>query len=541
MREPKICVFSLSKAEEFPEGIEQVAKWIVDKSKTEGRYYFRKRKPRDLPVGATVLFSIEGKIVGEGIVKKGVRPTPLHVRNRLKRNEGHDYPYYLVFEPSTLTVYKRFPSTLRVERETRLKFGRLFTYIRNREQYRTILKMADSSSIDKEKIEAPLKLRPKLKPKDTRTRIWKISPGRGGRQWRTWKQKGIMGIGWFYPKYVENLREFKNIASLSHAFARAQDPSPYYAAEQCWIFCNEIKIGDIIVAYSRYSILDIGRVHGRYYFKSGDDDENWKLCLHRRKVTWFEIGPIKLTDEKARKFMRQEKTLFEITDKVTLNLVDDLLQRSPEYSFVDSTQKEIRKALGSEIKVIVETSNHLKKEIESAKRKIAFPSTLERIDIDRELRRVRFENPPERIQYAGLVRVQRSINILAPTDLEKIKILGHVLYLPPNASHEGVDVSLIREFSTFIYNILQAMTSPDFATNMIGISLEEPYRDAHRFKNIILFNANHYSKNKSIFYWLFTAAREVAYLINRRRDERHMKIMRELAVRALEKLGKRTL
>lgn len=163
MSEPNMCVFRLSKKEEFPGGIDEVAQWIVDNSKGKGEYHFRKRKPRVLPVGSTVLFSIEGKIIGEGIVKQSVRPTPLNVRKQLKHIWHHDYPYYVVFKPSSLIVYKRFPNTIEVKRETGLRFSRLFTYIKSMEQYRSILEMANSSSIEKKRIKNLLKIGAALK------------------------------------------------------------------------------------------------------------------------------------------------------------------------------------------------------------------------------------------------------------------------------------------------------------------------------------------------------------------------------------------
>jgi len=150
MGEPNICIFRLSKKEEFPGGIEEVVKWIEAKSEGKSKYHFRKKKPRALPVGSIVLFSIEGKIIGEGIVKKSVRPTPSSVRKQLRQEDGYDYPYYLMFKPSSLTVYGRFPNSIEVERKTRRRFSRLFTYI-TKEEYRSILEMADSSLIEKDR------------------------------------------------------------------------------------------------------------------------------------------------------------------------------------------------------------------------------------------------------------------------------------------------------------------------------------------------------------------------------------------------------
>ena len=370
-------------------------------------------------------------------------------------------------------------------------------------------------------------------------RIWKISPGKGHYQWKVWKQKSVIAIGWIYERIVENLRKFTNVATLEKALRTAGDDSPGYAAEQCWTFCNEVKVGDIIVAYGRYTVLDIGRVEGDYYFKMDSLARNWELYGHRRKVTWFEVGPVKIKEAKVKKFLSKNKTLFEITDGKTLEFIYDLLQKSPEYSLFERTRMEIRRIVGAEPEILIDINRRrFRQEIRRAKQRIVRPSIPRKIDIDYELRRIKLKRPPRRIEQKGQVRVWRSVDMHAPTNLTRMNISGELVYLPPKIRVHEVDVSLVREFRGVLSNIIEAMTSADFANKVIQISVEEPYRDAYRVGNALMFNAAHYArrKSKSMFYWLFTAAREVAYLIHGRRDERHMKIMRELAVRALQRL-----
>lgn len=158
MDEAKICIFKLSREEEFPNGIEEVIIWIAEKSKGEAKYHFREKKPRELSIGSIVLFSIEGKIVGEGIVSQSIRPTPSDMRRQLKEASGYDYPYYTMFKPSSLITYKRFPTTSKVMEKTNLTFGRVFTYVRKWEQYHSILELANSSSIKKKKTQDLLAL-----------------------------------------------------------------------------------------------------------------------------------------------------------------------------------------------------------------------------------------------------------------------------------------------------------------------------------------------------------------------------------------------
>lgn len=368
-------------------------------------------------------------------------------------------------------------------------------------------------------------------------RIWKISPGKGHYQWEVWKQKNVMAIGWFYWGLID-LRKVTNITALEQALRDAGDDSPGYAAEQCWTFCNEVKVDDIVVAYGRYSVLDIGRVEGKYYPKMDNLAKNWELYGHRRKVNWFEIGPVKIKDAKIRKFLSKNRTIFEITHRPTLKFINDLLQKSLEYAFLLATREETRNVVGVKPEIVIDINKRrFRREVRRARQAIRRPSVPRKIDIDRELGRLKLKKPPRHIEYGGQVRVWRSVDMHAPTNLTRKKFSGETVYLPPNTPIHQVDISLVREFRSSLNKIIEAMTNPDFAKRVIHISVEEPYRDAYRVGNALMFNAAHYAREKSMLYWLFTAAREVAYLIHGRRDERHMKIMRELVVRAMKRLN----
>lgn len=370
-------------------------------------------------------------------------------------------------------------------------------------------------------------------------RMWKISPGRGHYQWKKnqWKKKSVIAIGWIYEGLVENLRRFTDIASLEQALRDAGDDSPGYAAKQCWTFCNEVKVDDIVVSYGRYTVLDIGRVEGEYYFKMDSLARNWELYGHRRKVSWFEVGPVMIKEVKIRKFLSQNKTIFEITDARALEFIYDLLQRTPEYSILERTQTEIRNIVGAKPEIVIDINKRrFRREVRRAKKRITRPSAPRKIDIDHELGRIRLKRPPRHIEHRGQVRVWQSVDMHAPTNLTRKNVSGEAVYLPPKTRIHDMDISLVREFRGFLHKIIGAMTNPDFAENVIQVSVEEPYRDAYRVGNVLMFNAAHYAGKKSMFYWLFTAAREVAYLIHGRRDERHMKIMRELVVRTMERL-----
>lgn len=122
MSKPTGCIFHLSK-EEFPGGINKVVEWLKRKSIGNGEYRFNKKSARGLQVGSIVLFSIEGKIVGQGTVQQ------------------LNYPNYIVLEPSSILIFKkrRRPEVADIKQNTEIKFSRLFSYIPNIEDYRYIV------------------------------------------------------------------------------------------------------------------------------------------------------------------------------------------------------------------------------------------------------------------------------------------------------------------------------------------------------------------------------------------------------------------
>jgi len=92
-------------------------------------------------------------------------------------------------------------------------------------------------------------------------------PGPDANQWEYWKDNDVMMIGWVYEGQVGNLRKFRDVEALKKALVNAGDKKPGYAAKQLWSFFKRVKAGDIVLAYGRYSILDLGRVEGKYYLK----------------------------------------------------------------------------------------------------------------------------------------------------------------------------------------------------------------------------------------------------------------------------------
>ena len=149
--EKSICIFSLSTADIFKSGVNEAVKWLKEKRQEPSLYHFREKKPRNLLPGSIVMFSIERQIIGQAIVKEGVKETPLERKKRLKEDNGFDYKFYLTLEPSSIDIFHRFPQKKDVELETKLKFSRLFTYITDWKQYLQILAIAGKKPIEIEK------------------------------------------------------------------------------------------------------------------------------------------------------------------------------------------------------------------------------------------------------------------------------------------------------------------------------------------------------------------------------------------------------
>jgi hypothetical protein len=145
--EKVICVFSLSKADIFRDGIEFAIKWLREKG--ENPYYFREKKPKNgLPSGSIVLFSFEAQIFGQATVKEDIQEVPLEERQRLKKEFGFDYKHYMILNPINprIDIFPQCPKKKDVALKIGKEFAQLFTYI-NWEQYQQILEMAGSRYI----------------------------------------------------------------------------------------------------------------------------------------------------------------------------------------------------------------------------------------------------------------------------------------------------------------------------------------------------------------------------------------------------------
>lgn len=148
-------------------------------------------------------------------------------------------------------------------------------------------------------------------------RIWRISPSQGAKYWHFFQKKSVIAIGW---NDVGDLNEFDQEEDFRRKFHDVFTNSRSYP--QVSTFYYNIEIGDLVVAYGGTSILGIGEITGDYYFKDNDDFDYY----HRKNVKWFELDDIpKFVTGNILNFLSKNKTIYEIDDSKTIQLVNDLI------------------------------------------------------------------------------------------------------------------------------------------------------------------------------------------------------------------------
>jgi predicted Mrr-cat superfamily restriction endonuclease len=166
-------------------------------------------------------------------------------------------------------------------------------------------------------------------------RIWRISPGKGAYQWYngSWEEQSVIAVGFCDEKNLGNLEKYNSEESLREKIAKFPEfKRPGYNANQLWVFTNEIKRHDIVVAYGSYKILDIGIVNDEKYTLEKDQlYSDWELYGYRKSVEWLGLGPITLKSKKIKDFMKKNATVFEVDHKDTKDLIMNILKKVPGY------------------------------------------------------------------------------------------------------------------------------------------------------------------------------------------------------------------
>jgi len=158
-------------------------------------------------------------------------------------------------------------------------------------------------------------------------KIWKISPGAGGKGWNDCLSKGIIGIGWEYERDLHGLSEEEVMKYIKEEYDGK-------VANQFVDFIFNIKKGDIVIAYAGPSIIyGIGFVEKNDWAFNDDAYDPW--LAHTRKIRWDEnISKIKVDDKNIISILGYNKTLFNVEDNF---FVDQILPLLSEYSDVRSS------------------------------------------------------------------------------------------------------------------------------------------------------------------------------------------------------------
>jgi len=141
----EICVISLSrKDDEFKDKkMEEVINWLRAKKRSKKpRYNFAKLSPKNgLPPGSIVLFSFEAQIFGHATVEEDLEGVPFDQQEVQRKAKKTVYRHFIILDYSSIDVFKKYPKKKDLSKRWNRRFGRLFTYITQR-QYQDILRIA---------------------------------------------------------------------------------------------------------------------------------------------------------------------------------------------------------------------------------------------------------------------------------------------------------------------------------------------------------------------------------------------------------------
>jgi hypothetical protein len=121
--------------------------------------------------------------------------------------------------------------------------------------------------------------------------FWKFSPGNRASLWEPFKDSNIIAMGsWGIPGLNLSKWDTKN------ALLTANSNLSHRAAQELWTFKEEVKQGDIVVAYGRKSIYDFGVVYGDYQFDDEEDVTWWGYEKLQGKQQWRTVKWVQAFD-----------------------------------------------------------------------------------------------------------------------------------------------------------------------------------------------------------------------------------------------------
>jgi len=148
---------------------------------------------------------------------------------------------------------------------------------------------------------------------------------------------------------------------------------------------------------------------------------------------------------------------------------------------------------------------------------------------------------PKRVLGAkGTYAIKRKV---LPLNLHQRKeIDGCVVYLDDEYNDDDLKRrrKLLAEFRRLVSGILHSL---EMNTECAQFLLKSPSTDARYIlsgrdtrSGRILLNLVRFEKNKSVYFWLFAVAREIAYMVHRRLGYKHVNLMRDVMTVALSRM-----
>jgi len=132
--------------------------------------------------------------------------------------------------------------------------------------------------------------------------------------------------------------------------------------------------------------------------------------------------------------------------------------------------------------------------------------------------------------------------VALPLNLDrKREVDGCVVYIDDKYNDEDLRKrrKLLVKFRILIHVILNSLR---MNTDCALFLLKNPSTDARyiSYKDTqtgrILFNLIRFEKNKSIYFWLFATAREIAYMVHKQLGYKHLNLMRDVITAALRRM-----
>jgi len=183
-----------------------------------------------------------------------------------------------------------------------------------------------------------IKLWGEEKPPATKQPIfWKFSPGKGAILWNEFKQRSLISMGSWGVRDL-NLNKW----SEKEAFKKALiEGLGHRARNELWTFKDDIRPGNIIVAYGKKSILDFGVIprDSKYEFDDKDEKIDWWLGegiqgkQQWRKVIWlnvFEHPRDISSDNELYADLIKTSTVHKIGESLTSKLLNYMGEKAAE-------------------------------------------------------------------------------------------------------------------------------------------------------------------------------------------------------------------